>query len=198
MAFPTLFSRHCDLHGAMRRRAARSCRVTVVILYAKTIAHLGRRSLRPGSCDWAPWPILQIASGRDAARREIEQATIAGLLASARSGAGASLALVGEPGAGKSSLLGETARHAAQVMTVVTTSGIESEARSSAMRSRNWSSILDETEDDDVIGAMRDPFTCLRGHRVFLFGDAAHGVQGGGHGLEVVAGHRVGVLLLLG
>lgn len=60
--------------------------------------------------------------------RETEQATIARLLASARSGAGASLALVGEPGAGKSSLLGDTARQAAQVMTVVTTSGIESEA----------------------------------------------------------------------
>ena len=60
--------------------------------------------------------------------RETEQATIAGLPASARSGAGASLALVGEPGAGKSSLLGDTARQAAPVMTVVTTSGIESEA----------------------------------------------------------------------
>jgi DNA-binding CsgD family transcriptional regulator len=60
--------------------------------------------------------------------RETEQATIADLLASARLGAGASLALVGEPGAGKSSLLWDTARRAEQVMTVVTTSGIESEA----------------------------------------------------------------------
>jgi predicted ATPase len=60
--------------------------------------------------------------------RGTEQATIAGLLASARSGAGASLALVGEPGAGKSALLEDTARQAAPVMTVVTTSGIESEA----------------------------------------------------------------------
>src|SRR6201999_2802002 len=38
----------------------------------------------------------------------------------------------------------------------------------------------------------------LRGDRAGTFGDAAHGVQGGGHGLEVVAGHRVGVLLLAG
>lgn len=60
--------------------------------------------------------------------RETEQAAIAGLLASARLGADASLALVGEPGAGKSSLLRDTARQAAQGMTVVSTSGIESEA----------------------------------------------------------------------
>src|SRR6185437_5611199 len=36
----------------------------------------------------------------------------------------------------------------------------------------------------------------LRGDRAGAFGDAAHGVQGGGHGLEVVAGHRVRVLPL--
>src|ERR1700741_1717949 len=38
----------------------------------------------------------------------------------------------------------------------------------------------------------------LRGDRAGAFGDAAHGVQGGGHGLEVVVGHRVRVLLLRG
>src|SRR5581483_1049059 len=38
----------------------------------------------------------------------------------------------------------------------------------------------------------------LRADRAAVLGEAAHGVQGGGHGLEVVAGHRVGVLLLLG
>src|SRR6185437_7109958 len=31
-----------------------------------------------------------------------------------------------------------------------------------------------------------------------FYGEAAHGVQGGGHGLEVIAGHGVGILLLLG
>src|SRR5690348_15941706 len=38
----------------------------------------------------------------------------------------------------------------------------------------------------------------LRGNRAGAFGDAAHGVQGGGHGLEVIAGHRVRVLPLPG
>src|ERR1700761_9018514 len=38
----------------------------------------------------------------------------------------------------------------------------------------------------------------LRGDRAGAFGDAAHGVQGGGHGLEVVTGHRVRVLSLPG
>src|SRR5689334_301326 len=37
----------------------------------------------------------------------------------------------------------------------------------------------------------------LRVGRAVVLGEAAHGVQGGGHGLEVVAGHRVGVLELL-
>src|SRR5690348_2839326 len=38
----------------------------------------------------------------------------------------------------------------------------------------------------------------LRVDRAVVLGDAAHGVQGGSHGLEVVAGHGVGILLLLG
>jgi DNA-binding CsgD family transcriptional regulator len=60
--------------------------------------------------------------------REAEQATIANFLASARLGVGASLALVGEAGAGKSSLLTDATRQAARGMTVLTTSGLESEA----------------------------------------------------------------------
>ena len=60
--------------------------------------------------------------------RETEKATIAEVLASARLGEGASLAVLGEAGAGKSSLLRDVARQAALGMTVVTTSGIESEA----------------------------------------------------------------------
>ena len=59
--------------------------------------------------------------------RETEKATIAEVLASARLGVGASLAVLGEAGVGKSSLLTDTARQAALGMTVVTTSGIESE-----------------------------------------------------------------------
>ena len=54
--------------------------------------------------------------------RETEKATIANLVASARLGVGASLAVLGEAGAGKSSLLTDTARQAALGMTVVTTS----------------------------------------------------------------------------
>jgi len=61
--------------------------------------------------------------------REAEQAAIGDLLSSARQGAGSSLALLGEAGSGKSTLLADTRRRAAaDEMTVVTTSGIESEA----------------------------------------------------------------------
>ena len=62
--------------------------------------------------------------------REPEQAAIADLLAQARAGHGGSLVLTAEAGAGKTSLLAEAAAgaRAAGDMTVVTTSGIESEA----------------------------------------------------------------------
>ena len=61
--------------------------------------------------------------------REAEQAAIGDLLASARQGAGSSLALLGEAGSGKSTLLADARRQAAAAeMRVVTTSGIESEA----------------------------------------------------------------------
>src|SRR6266699_1455773 len=72
-------------------------------------------------------------------------------------------------------------------------------ASSSAIRSRSCSSIVDELEMDtggNEADDMGDPF--LRGDRAGAFGDAAHGVQRGGHGLEVIAGHRVGVFLLPG
>ena len=62
--------------------------------------------------------------------REPEQAAIADLLTQAREGHGGSLVLTAEAGAGKTSLLVEAAAgaRAAGDMTVVTTSGIESEA----------------------------------------------------------------------
>jgi DNA-binding CsgD family transcriptional regulator/tetratricopeptide (TPR) repeat protein len=60
--------------------------------------------------------------------RETEQAAIRELLSSARHGVGGSLALLGEAGSGKSALLADTADHAAEGMTVVATSGVESEA----------------------------------------------------------------------
>jgi DNA-binding CsgD family transcriptional regulator len=62
--------------------------------------------------------------------REQEQAAIADLLSRARAGHGGSLVLTAEPGAGKTALLADTAAcaHAAGDMTVVSTSGIESEA----------------------------------------------------------------------
>ncbi len=61
--------------------------------------------------------------GRDLERREVEQA-----LARARSGASATLALVGEPGIGKTALLGYAAEHAAG-MQLLRARGIESEAQ---------------------------------------------------------------------
>jgi DNA-binding CsgD family transcriptional regulator/tetratricopeptide (TPR) repeat protein len=60
--------------------------------------------------------------------RQAEQAAIAELLESARQGVGASMALVGEAGSGKSSLLRDAVGHAGQDMTTVATSGVESEA----------------------------------------------------------------------
>ncbi len=61
--------------------------------------------------------------------RETEQAALADLLAAARTGSGGSLALLGEAGSGKSSLLTDTRRAASDAeMTVMVTSGIESEA----------------------------------------------------------------------
>jgi DNA-binding CsgD family transcriptional regulator len=59
--------------------------------------------------------------------RESEQAAIGALLSDARAGAGGSLVLLGEPGAGKSVLLADAAR-ATHDMTVLRTAGIESEA----------------------------------------------------------------------
>ena len=59
--------------------------------------------------------------------RDVEQEAIAGLLASARASAGANLVLLGEPGAGKSSLLRAAAADAGDLR-VLATSGIESEA----------------------------------------------------------------------
>ena len=61
--------------------------------------------------------------GRDHERREIEQA-----LARARSGTSATLALVGEPGIGKTALLDYAADHAAG-MQLLRARGIESEAQ---------------------------------------------------------------------
>src|ERR1022692_3458243 len=61
--------------------------------------------------------------GRDHERREIEQA-----LARARSGTSATLALVGEPGIGKTALVGYAADHAAG-MQLLRARGIESEAQ---------------------------------------------------------------------
>src|ERR1700685_1811853 len=70
---------------------------------------------------------------------------------------------------------------------------------SSAMRRRSCSSIVDKVTESDVVTDMGGvPFGCLGGHRVLGFGQAAHGVQGGRDGLEVVTGHPVGVLLLGG
>ena len=62
--------------------------------------------------------------------REQEQAAIADLLTRARAGQGGSLVLTAEAGAGKTALLADAAEdaRAAGDMTVVTTSGIESEA----------------------------------------------------------------------
>ncbi len=61
--------------------------------------------------------------------RDTEQAAIASLFASAREGSGSSLVLVGEAGSGKSTLLADaTVRAAASGMSIVATSGIESEA----------------------------------------------------------------------
>ena len=61
--------------------------------------------------------------------RELEQAAIADLLASARQGQGSSLALLGEAGSGKSTLLADARERAlGDDMRVVSTSGIESEA----------------------------------------------------------------------
>lgn len=60
--------------------------------------------------------------------RGAEQAAIQKLLAFARGGVGASLGLLGEAGSGKSALLTDAARQASGDMTVVTTSGAESEA----------------------------------------------------------------------
>jgi DNA-binding CsgD family transcriptional regulator len=61
--------------------------------------------------------------GRDRERQQIEQA-----LATARSGSSAALALVGEPGIGKTALLGYAAEHAAG-MQLLRARGIESEAQ---------------------------------------------------------------------
>jgi DNA-binding CsgD family transcriptional regulator len=61
--------------------------------------------------------------------RETEQAALADLLTAARAGSGGSLALLGEAGSGKSSLLTDTRGAATEAgMTVLLTSGIESEA----------------------------------------------------------------------
>src|SRR6476620_6397246 len=78
------------------------------------------------------------------------------------------------------------------------TSPLNEPASSSAMRSRSCSLIVDDAEGDEerVADDIGVPF--LGGDGVSAFGDAAHGVQGGGHGLEVVAGHRVRVLPLPG
>src|ERR1035438_2187198 len=70
-------------------------------------------------------------------------------------------------------------------------------ASSSVICSRSCSSIVDEVAESDAVTDMRGvPFSCLRRHGVLVFGQAAHGVQGGRDGLEVIVGHRVGVLLL--
>src|SRR6185437_3848735 len=69
-------------------------------------------------------------------------------------------------------------------------------ASSSVMRSRSCSSIVDDAEGEEERVADDTGVPFLRGDRAGAFGDAAHGVQGGGHGLEVVAGHRVRVLPL--
>src|SRR5260370_16473153 len=61
--------------------------------------------------------------GRDLERREVEKA-----LARARSGTSATLALVGEPGIGKTALLDDAADHAAG-MQLLRARGIESEAQ---------------------------------------------------------------------
>jgi DNA-binding CsgD family transcriptional regulator len=60
--------------------------------------------------------------------REQEQAAIRELLTSARSGAGGSLAVLGEAGSGKSTLLTHLIRQDAEGMSLLTTSGVESEA----------------------------------------------------------------------
>lgn len=57
-----------------------------------------------------------------------ERAAIDRLLEQARGGAGGSLVLVGEAGSGKSALLADARRRAAEDMRVVSTSGVESEA----------------------------------------------------------------------
>src|SRR5215470_5498745 len=69
----------------------------------------------------------------------------------------------------------------------------------SVMRSRSFSSILDEPEIGTVGAGVAADIGEVLSARLGgdLCGQAAHGGQGGGHGLEVIAGHRVGVLLLL-
>ena len=59
--------------------------------------------------------------------REVESARLAAALASARSGAGGALLLVGDPGIGKTTLLRELVAVAGDVQ-VLETSGVESEA----------------------------------------------------------------------
>src|SRR5579864_5280651 len=84
------------------------------------------------------------------------------------------------------------------------TSPLNRPASWSAMRSRSCSSILDDVLEADVVADM-GTFLSKLGlcrHGVLgargALGEPAHRVEGGRHGLEVVAGHGVGVGLLLG